>query len=142
MKRGHLEMNVKISEEIASYLERQPENLRGIAVRLVETILNSHPGMTAAIKWGHPSFGLHSDYHHWICSVQALKGRVALTFHFGRLLCDEQNRLVAGTSRYLRKLEYSSLDSIDEAEIEGFIQQAIEKLPYFKAHWRELSKEA
>ena len=56
MKRGHLEMNVKISEEIASYLERQPENLRGIAVRLVETILNSHPGMTAAIKWGHPSF--------------------------------------------------------------------------------------
>jgi len=56
------------------------------------------------------------------------------------LLCDEKNRLIAGTSKFLRKIEYESLDSIDEEEIKNFIQKAVEKLPYFKENWRELNK--
>jgi hypothetical protein len=91
-------------------------------------------------RWGKPTFGLNGDFHYWICAIEILKNRVSLIFHFGGLLSDERNRLIAGTSKFLRKIEYVKLDNIDEFEIKCFIQKAIEKLPYFKENWKELYK--
>ena len=131
-------MNAK--KEINTYLEQKPETLQKIAIRLMETIIFSHPDMEAEMRWGKPTFGLNGDFHHWICSIQVLKNKVSLTFHFGGLLCDEKNRLIAGTSKFLRKIEYERFDSIDEEEIKSFIQKAVEKLLYFKENWKELNK--
>lgn len=133
-------MRLTSKQEIESYLEQKPEILQQIAIRIMEIINLSHPDIEAEMRWGKPTFGLNGDFHHWICSVQVLKNKVSLTFHFGGLLCDEKNRLIAGTSRFLRKIEYKSLDSIDEDEIKSFIQKAVEKLPFFKENWRELNK--
>ena len=133
-------MGTDFNKEIQTYLEQKPENLQQIATRLIEIVLASHPGMQALIRWGKPTFGLNGDFHHWICAVQVLKNRVSLIFHFGGLLCDENNRLIAGTSKFLRKIEFDRLDRIDESEILTFIEQAIEKLPYFKDNWKELNK--
>jgi len=127
-------------QEIITYLEQKPETLQQIAIRIMEIINLSHPDIKAAMKWGQPTFALNGDFHHWICSVQVLKNKVSLTFHFGGLLSDEKNRLIAGTSKFLRKIEYDTPDSIDEEEIKSFIQKAVEKLPFFKENWRELNK--
>lgn len=127
-------------QEIITYLEQKPETLQQIAIRIMEIINFSHPDIKAAMKCGQPIFALNGDFHHWICSVQVLKKKVSLTFHFGGLLSDEKNRLIAGTRKFLRKIEYDSLDSIDEEEIKSFIQKAVEKLPFFKENWGELNK--
>ncbi len=110
-------MNANDNSDINSYLEQKPDNLRQIAVRLIEIILLSNPYMSGEIRWGKPTFGLSSDFHHWICAIQVMKDKVSLVFHFGGLLHDENNRLIAGTSRFLRKLEYESISSINEVEI-------------------------
>lgn len=128
------------NQKIETYLEQKPEALRTIATRLIEVIDNSHQDMEAEMRWGKPTFGLNGDFHHWICSVQVLKNKVSLTFHFGGLLCDEKNRFMVGTSKFLRKLEYENLESIDEEEIKRFIKMAVEKLPYFKENWKEINK--
>ncbi len=133
-------MNADARKDLNPYFEQKPEHLQKTAVKLMEIILRSHPDMRAAIRWGKPTFGLNGDFHHWICTIQVLKNKVSLTFHFGGLLCDEKNRLIAGTSKFLRKIEYDRLDDIDEAEINHFIQKAVEKLPYFKENWKELNK--
>lgn len=132
-------MNVDVRKEINAYFDQKPEDLQKIAARLMEIIL-SHQGMEAAIKWGKPTFAINNDFHHWICAIQILKNKVSLVFHFGGLLCDEKNKLIAGTSKFLRKIEYDRLDSINEGEIKCFIQKAVEKLPYFKENWKEINK--
>jgi hypothetical protein len=132
-------MNAKDNSDINSYLEQKPDHLRQIAVRLMEIILLSNPCMSGEIRWGKPTFGLSGDFHHWICAIQVMKDKVSLIFHFGGLLHDGNNRLIAGTSRFLRKLEYESIPSINEAEIKAFIEQVAEKLPYFRDNWKELN---
>lgn len=131
-------MNADVKNNIITYLEQKPIALQVIATRLIDIIF-SCPGMEADIRWGKPTFGLNGDFHHWICAIQVLKNKVALTFHFGGLLINESRRLIAGTSNFLRKLEYDSLESINEAEIKSFIEKAVDKLPYFKDNWKELS---
>ncbi|MHB1044007.1 MAG: DUF1801 domain-containing protein [Eubacteriales bacterium] len=133
-------MNTDSRKEINTYLEQKPENLQKIAASLVEIILLSHYDMEAAIKWSKPTFAINNDFHHWICAVQVMKNKVALVFHFGGLLNDEKNILIAGASRFLRKMEYERLDNINEVEIKCYIQLAIEKLPYFIENWKELNK--
>lgn len=122
------------------YLEQKPEEFQAIAKRLTEIVLSSHEDMTLEIKWGKPTFGLNGDFHHWICAVQILKNKVSLIFHYGGLLDDEKEKFITGTSKFLRKLEYNSLENIDEGEILGFIQCAIEKFSYFKDNWKKIKK--
>lgn len=104
----------------------------------MEIVLSSHETMASEIKWGKPTFGLNGDFHHWICAVQISKKKVSLIFHYGGLLEDENGKLIAGTSRFLRKLDYKNLESIDEADILGFIKDAIDKYSFFKDNWKEL----
>lgn len=127
--------------DISRYLENKPDDLKQITKKLMEIILHSNSGLSAEIRWGKPTFGLNRDFHHWICAVQILKNKVSLIFHFGGLLQDEKNILIAGSSRFLRKLEYDSLSSIDEAVIQDFIEQATQRLPYFRENWKELNAE-
>ena len=134
-------MNTGDKKDINKYLEQKPKDMQQIVRRIMEIILKNHQGMATEMRWGKPTFAINNDFHHWICAIQVLKKGVALIFHFGGLLNDEENRLIAGTSRFLRKLEYDSLSSIDEEEIRAFIGQVIEKLPYFKEHWKELNAE-
>ena len=134
-------MNADDNIDINRYFEQKPDNLKQIAERLMEIILHSNSGMSGEIRWGKPTFGLNNDFHHWICAIQIMKNKVSLIFHFGGLLHDKNNRFIAGTSRFLRKLEYDSLSSINEAEVLAFIKQATEKLPYFRDNWKTLNAE-
>lgn len=123
------------------YMEQKPQQYQDIAKRIMEIVLSGHEDMDLEMKWGKPTFGLSGDFHHWICAIQILKNKVSLIFHFGGLLIDEKERFISGTSKFLRKLEYENLENIDDEEILYFIQQAIEKLPYFRDNWKEINKE-
>ena len=84
------------------------------------------------MKWGQLAFAEDQDFHHWLCGVKVTKKAVVLTFHFDGLFDDPDARL-AGSSRYLRRLEYTNPSDIDVAVLAGFLAPAADLLPTFKA---------
>ncbi len=108
----------------------------------IDTIIEaSDLNLDSAIKWGQLTYAANDDFHHWICALKITRHFVGLSFHFGGLLVDPAGVLIAGSSKFVRKIEYRHIDEVDARIILGFIQQALEKLDYFKAHWREIQQE-
>ncbi len=91
-----------------------------------------------AVKWGQLTYAKDGDFHHWICAIKLTKNFVGLTFHFGGLLDDPAGVLIAGASKFVRKIEYRQPADVDGSVIQGFLRQALDKLDYFKAHWKEI----
>ena len=114
---------------------------KAIVDRIDAIIQASDVNLDCAIKWGQLTYANHGDFHHWICAVKFTRHFVGLTFHFGGLLADPAGVLIAGTSKFGRKIEYRHIDDVDARIILGFIHQALEKLDYFKANWREIQQE-
>lgn len=131
----------KLDSIAEEFMEKVPTDLKPIARRLFEYIKSHNAELTYAIKWKRLTFGLNQDFHHWLCAIQHTKKYISLVFHFGGLLDDPSNTFIKGESRFLRKIEYNSIEGIDYSVIQIFINQAAEQLEYFKAHWKELNKE-
>ncbi|MFZ5377015.1 MAG: DUF1801 domain-containing protein [Patescibacteria group bacterium] len=108
--------------------------------RITQIIHEANDQLTCEVKWNRLTYGLSQDYHHWICSIDQTKKSLNLIFHFGGLLNDPNNHFIVGTSLFLRKLEYKSIDEVDEKIITNFVKQAINKLGYFKENWKRLSQ--
>lgn len=115
------------SPEFASVVER-------IDAAITATGLN----LSRAVKWGQLTYAVDRDYHHWICAIRITKKFAGLTFHFGGLLDDPRGVLIAGTSKFMRKIEYRSPAEVDPAVIADFVAQAAARLEYFKTHWKEI----
>lgn len=122
-----------------SFSEGLEPSRAAIVERLVEIIGSLPQPLDMGVKWGRLTFALEGDFHHWICGIAATKRAVVLELHFGGLLDDPDGRLIAGTSRFLRKLEYRSADEVDAAVVIGLLTQALERLPTFKASWRTIA---
>ncbi len=91
-----------------------------------------------AVKWGQLTYARDGDFHHWICAIKITKQFVGLNFHFGGLLADPSGVLMAGASKFIRKIEYRQPGDVDASVIQGFLGQALDKLEYFKTHWKEI----
>ena len=127
---------------MAGELERltagRPAELVATARTLVEIIDGSEHELESAVKWGALTYALEGDFHHWVCSVGVTKARATLTFHYGGILDDPGGRLIAGSSKLLRKLEYATEVDVGRDEVLGFLDQAVAAYPRFKEHWSEL----
>jgi hypothetical protein len=111
-----------------------------IVKKLFDVINSVDNRLTSDIKWRQLTFALEGNYHHWICAIAVTKKSVNLVFHFGGLLDDPNKILIAAASKFFRKIEFQSVDNIDEKQIKKLIFQAIDKLPYFKENWKTLNK--
>lgn len=111
-----------------------------IAQTIIDMILVNYKELDYAIKWKRLTFGINQDFHHWLFAIQPTKNSIGIVFHFGGLLEDENKVFSKGESNFLRKLEFRTVDAVDWKTIEYFIEQAVLKLPYFKANWKELNK--
>jgi hypothetical protein len=61
-----------------------------------------------------------------------------LNFHYGGLLSDPGGIFKAGESKFLRKIEYKTVDEVDDRIVLDFIRQAVDKHQYFKENWRQI----
>lgn len=111
-----------------------------IAFRLMEIIEASGEDLDCAIKWGQLTYAKNADFHHWILAIKMTKKYVGLVFHFGGLLEDPNGIFISGASKFGRKLEYRRIEDIDKEIVLDFLRQALNKLPYFKEHWKEIQK--
>ncbi len=106
--------------------------------RLVEVVRSTGHPLELAVRWRQLTFGYAGDFHHWICGIAATKKAVVLVFHFGGLLDDPNGRFRVGESKFGRRLDYRSAEEIDESVVRGFVDQAIERLPYFRDNWKAI----
>ena len=129
-----------MKKEIKTFYNSVPNNFKEIIDKLSLTILGVDNQITQDIKWKKLTFGLNDDFHHWLCQINFTKKAVVLYFHFGGLLEDKYNILIAGQSKFVRKVEFQSVDEINCKIINEYISQAINKLDYFKNNWKRLLK--
>ncbi len=128
-------------QELVADLTKSATNESRIIVEwLVRIIEGSGPPLDAAVKWRQLTFAQQGDFHHWICAIAVTKNGAALRFHFGGLLEDPEGVFKAGSSLFLRTIEYRTLRDVDEAVVSNLISQAVNRLEYFKQHWKELQK--
>ena len=113
---------------------------QSIFSKVTKAIESVDKNLESDIRWGRLTYGLCGDFHHWICAVAQTKKSLNLIFHFGGLLEDKEKQLISSNSFFFRKLEYMSVDDVDEETIKGFVKQAVSKLDYFKNNWRVLNK--
>lgn len=107
--------------------------------RLIDAAIHAAGlNLSRAVKWGQLTYARDGDFHHWICAVRLTKNYVGLTFHFGGLLDDPAGVLIAGSSKFMRKLEYRAPEEVDPRVIADFVVQAAAKLDYFKANWKKI----
>ena len=123
---------------VESFLTRCPEGRRQIVYQIVKAVQNADESLSMAIKWSQLTFARDEDFHHWICGIRVLKNSVNLYFHFGGLLEDPNHELSSGSSKFGRWIAFSNEKEFDSRVIEDFTKKAIEKLPYFKAHWKDI----
>lgn len=125
-----------------TYIDKIDSSFKEIVEVITKTIESVDKKLECEIKWGRLTYGLSGDYHHWICGIAQTKKTINLIFHFGGILDDKNNHFISGDSFFLRKLEYSTTNDIDEKVIKDFVKQAIHKLDYFKLNWKELNKQS
>jgi len=130
-----------MKKEVQQFYDSVPENYKEIVNELSSLISNVNDKIAQDIKWKKLTFGLNEDFHHWLCQINITKKAVVLYFHFGGLLDDKYNILIAGESKFLRKIEFKSINDINKKIINDYVSQAISKLDYFKNNWKELAKQ-
>lgn len=126
------------SHLVEAFLTTCSEERRQIVYQIVDAVQKAHPNLCMAIKWNQLTFAKDNDFHHWICGIRLLKGSVNLYYHFGGLLEDPNKRLSSGSSRFGRWITFRNEKDVDRKVIEDFTNKAIEKLPFFKAHWKDI----
>jgi hypothetical protein len=130
-----------MKKEVQQFYNSVPDNYKEIVNELSASILNVNNQITQDIKWKKLTFGLNDDFHHWLCQINFTKKGVVLYFHFGGLLDDKYNVFITGESKFLRKIEFKSINDINKKIINDYISQAISKISYFKNNWKELAKQ-
>lgn len=123
---------------VESFLTKCPEDRKQIVYQIVKAVQKADSGLCMAIKWNQLTFAIDNDFHHWICGIRLLKNSVNLYYHFGGLLEDPHHQLSSGSSKFGRWLTFSTEKAVESKVIENFTESAIKKLPFFKAHWKEI----
>lgn len=113
----------------------KPPILVDTADELVRRIDRLQPGLTRAVKWGRLTFALNGDYHYWLWAVGVTRRAVKLSFHFGSMLDDPAEVLEAGSSDYLRWVEYRGEEDIDDGVLVSLLAAAVEAYPVFRQQW-------
>jgi len=127
-----------MKKEVKQFYDSVPENYKEIVSTISSAVLKTNNQITEDIKWKKLTFVLNDDFHHWLCQINCTKKAVALYFHFGGLLNDKHNVFITGESKFLRKIEYHSINDVDKEIIKDYVLQAIAKLDYFKNNWKKI----
>jgi len=59
-------------------------------------------------------------------------------FSIGALLDDPNRVFICEIRKLDRKIEYRRIEEVDEDGLLGLLKQALDMLPYFKEHWKEI----
>ena len=104
-----------MTENVDSYIKKQPSPQREICERLREVILRALPHVREEMKWGVPTYDGGTFY------IVALKDHVNLGFSMFGLSADELSQFV-GSGKAMKHVEIRTANEIDEARITRLLQ--------------------
>ncbi|MGB9299376.1 MAG: DUF1801 domain-containing protein [Anaerolineae bacterium] len=108
-----------------------------MVLALDRAVLAACPDFDTRIYYRMLTYALAGDFRHWICAISVHKKAVCLRFLFGVLLDDPQGVLRAGTG-ILRTIDFVSVEEVDAQLVADYVNEAVTRLDYFKAHERDL----
>jgi hypothetical protein len=103
-----------MTENVETYIKKQPSPQREVCERLREIILRALPHVPEEMKWGVPTYAGGAYY------IVALKDHVNLGFSIVGLSADEVSQFV-GTGT-MKHVEIRTVGEIDEAHITRLLQ--------------------
>jgi len=103
-----------MTENVDSYIKKQPSPQREICERLQEIILRALPHIREEMKWGVPTYDGGAFY------IVALKDHVNLGFSVVGLSTDELSQFVG--SGTMKHVEIRTVGEIDEGQITRLLQ--------------------
>jgi len=103
-----------MTENVHSYIKRQPSPQREICEQLREIILRALPHVREEMKWGVPTYDGGTYY------IVALKDHVNLGFTMVGLSADELSQFVG--SGTMKHIEIRTVGEIEEAHIMRLLQ--------------------
>jgi len=130
------------SDAVRQFTDGTDANARAIVDALVQAMGRAAQPLSVAVKWGRLTFAAQGDFHHWLCGIAITKRAVSLQFHFGGLLDDPDGHLIVGSSRFLRKIDFHTAEEVDSDAVLGFVNQALDRLEYFRDIWQAIQAEA
>jgi hypothetical protein len=113
------------SAEVEELLAAHPDDVAAAARRLREVILDAHPQLVERVRHGWHSVNYADPAAGFVCAVFPLADRVQLVFERGAQLPDPE-RLLCGSGRTVRTLEFRSAGAIDPAVVVPFLDVAVE----------------
>jgi len=95
------------------------------------------PAFDTRITYKMLTYAPAGDFRHWICAIDVTKKAVCLTFLFGVLIDDPRGVLRAGTG-ISRTIDFVSVEEVHAQLVADYVNEAVSRLDYFKAHQRPL----
>jgi hypothetical protein len=113
------------SAEVDELLAVHTAAVAATARRLREVILDAHPQLAERVRPGWHSVNYHDPSAGFVCAVFPFAERVQIVFERGAQLPDP-DRLLGGSWRTVRTLDFSSAAVVDPAVVVPFLDQAVE----------------
>ena len=104
---------------VFAYYARLPGEQKALASKIDAIVVRNAPGVTRAIKWNVPFYGLKGKG--WICAFAAFKNHTSITFFRGLKLKPAPKD---GGVRENRRVVYPTLADLDEAQLASWVRQA------------------
>lgn len=113
---------------VETYIEDRPSWQRPLLHHLRWLILESHPGVTEAVKWNLPVFALHGKQ--WIY-LSPLKDGVDISFMNGTRMTEYHDLLRIDGRKLVGSYRIGAIDSYDENELSLLLEASGEDMMSF-----------
>lgn len=103
-------------------------------VRELDRIIRAaEPELGMAIKYKILMYGLHGDFHTWVCAINSGRRHVSVNFLYGVML-DDARRVLRGGTSVLMSWDFEFSEEIDETAVAGYVAEAAGKNAAYKAN--------
>jgi hypothetical protein len=116
---------VSSETEVEALLADHPDDVARAARRVRAVLREGHTGLVEKVRVGWHSINYHDPAAGFVCALFPTADRVQLVFERGASLPDP-HRLLTGTGRQVRALEYSTEADVDPAVVLEYLDLAVE----------------
>ena len=116
-----MEPRADLGKPVEPWIRKLKPESKAIVAPLHKLIVAAGPKLTSGLKWGSPFYSGNG----MVCFIMVATRHVNLGFVRGKDLKDPKNLLLAGTSKTMRMLRFTSPKEIRPAAVKAFVQQAV-----------------
>ena len=110
-----------LGKPVEPWIRKLKPGSKAIVQPLHGLIRSAGPTLTSGLKWGNPFYSGNG----MVCFIMVATHHVNLGFVRGKDLRDSKKLLLAGTSKTMRMLRFTSPKDIQPAAVKAFVKAAV-----------------